>query len=111
MEKKIRKNCKFFQFDINNVSDVKSIGLVQKQMTNSYLDYWRKSLGDEKTEDGRLYVYRQCKRNFGIEPYLKHVKKLKYRRALTVFRLSAHNLEIETGRYIHDNKAVGNDGG
>ena len=73
-------------------------------MKNSYLDYWKKSLGDEKSEDGRLYVYRHCKRNFGIEPYLKHVKKLKYRRALTAFRISAHNLEIETGRYVHVNK-------
>lgn len=26
---------------------------------------------------------------------------------MTAFRLSAHNLEIETGRYVHDRNAVG----
>ena len=66
-------------------------------MKDSYLDYWRKSLGDETSENGRLYIYRHCKRNFSIESYLKHMKKLKYRRVLTVFWISVHKLEIETG--------------
>ena len=35
-----------------------------------------------------------------MEPYLGDIAKLKLRRAVTAFRLSAHNLEIETGRYV-----------
>ena len=46
----------FFKFDIHNISDFKSIELVQKVMKDSYLDYWRKSLGDETSENGRLYI-------------------------------------------------------
>ena len=42
-----------------------------------------------------------------MENYLKDVKKLKFRRALTAFRLCAHNLEIETGRYLQEHSAIG----
>ena len=58
-----------------------------------------------------ILIYRHCKRDFSIEHYLKHVKKLKYMRALTVFRISVHKLEIETGRYVQNNKAIGDKGG
>ena len=76
-------------------------------MKLSYLGYWRKQLGDESSDEGKLYLFRRIKSYFGMEPYLKHVKKLKYRRALTAFRLSAHNLEIETGRYVHNRNVLG----
>ena len=35
------------------------------------------------------------------EPYLKQVNKMNIRRALTKMRISANNLEIETGRYAN----------
>ena len=63
-------------------------------------------LGDVSSQDGKLYLYRRIKAHFGIEPYLGDIAKLKFRRAVTAFRLSAHNLEIETGRYV--GKTVGN---
>ena len=63
-------------------------------------------VGDVSSQEGKLYLYRRIKSNFGMEPYLKDIKKLKFRRAVTAFRISAHNLEIETGRYV--GKAVGN---
>ena len=39
-----------------------------------------------------------------MEPYLKQIKKAKLRRSLTALRISAHRLEIETGRYAGKNK-------
>ena len=63
-------------------------------------------LGDESSQEGKLYLYRRIKSHFGMEPYLGDIVKLKFRRAVTAFRLSAHNLEIETGRYV--GKTVGN---
>ena len=54
-----------------------------------------------------MYLYRRFKSYFGMKPYLRHIKKLKYRRAMTAFRLSAHNLEIETGRYVYDRTLSG----
>ena len=35
-----------------------------------------------------------------MEPYLHQIKQLKYRRVMSMFRSSAHRLEIETGRWI-----------
>ena len=57
-------------------------------------------LGDVSSQEGKLYLYRRIKSHFGMEPYLGDIAKLKFRRAVTAFRLSAHNLEIETGRYV-----------
>ena len=39
------------------------------------------------------------KNNFGCENYLSLIKHFEYRRSLTRFRISAHKLYIETGRY------------
>ena len=83
---------------------------IKENMKNSYLIYWRKSLGDELTEEGKLYIYRHIKNNFGMEQYLKDIHKIKLRRAFTAFRIGAHNLEIETGRYIRDNNVLDNNG-
>ena len=48
-----------------------------------------------------------------MEPYLHQIKQLKYRRAMSMFRISAHRLEIETGRWIKtssgNNKICRND--
>ena len=57
-------------------------------------------LGDVSSQEGKLYLYRRIKPHFGMETYLEDIAKLKFRRAVTAFRLSAHNLEIETGRYV-----------
>ena len=47
----------------------------------------------------KLKLFRQLKENPGTESYLNNVKISKHRIALTKLRLSAHNLEIEAGRY------------
>ena len=59
-------------------------------------------MGETNSEDGKLSMYRKVKSNFAIEPYLTQIKKFKDRRSLTAIRVSAHKLEIETGRYIQD---------
>ena len=108
--KRLVKVLSFFHCNIDKTPYSRCMFMIQKYMKESYVQYWRKSLGDEKSNDGKLYLYRRVKLCFGMEPYLKHIRKLKIRRALTAFRISAHNLEIETGRYIHDQTAVGNSG-
>ena len=91
-------------FQINNVEIVNNdfISTVNLKLKNSYLKYWKDSLGEEKSMDGKLYIYRNIKKHFGMEPYLRQIVKFKFRKSITAFRLSAHNLEIETGRYIRD---------
>ena len=39
------------------------------------------------------------KDNYGCENYLSLIKNFEYRRSLARFRISAHKLYIETGRY------------
>ena len=100
--KRVEKIVAFFQCDINKLPDTRCIYELLKNMKNSYIDNWRKLLGDESSQEGKLYLYRRFKSYFGMEPYLRHIQKLKFRRAMTAFRLSAHNLEIETGQYVYD---------
>jgi hypothetical protein len=48
----------------------------------------------EKFSDGKLGTYITVKNNFGFE-----IKNFEQRRTLTRFRIFAHKLAIETGRY------------
>ena len=57
-------------------------------------------MGDINDENGKMHLYRKLKNNFCFEPYLNQIKKNKVRRSMTAIRISAHRLEIETGRYI-----------
>ena len=47
----------------------------------------------------RLQSYSLIKHELNLETYLKVLSNKKYRIALCKFRLSAHNLNIEAGRY------------
>ena len=60
-------------------------------------------LGNKESEEGKLYLYMKLKSAFRTEPYLQHIKQFKFRRAMTMFRISAHRLEIETD---HANMAI-----
>ena len=42
-----------------------------------------------------LRMYNVLKRRFGTEPYLRSVKDIKYRGAISKLRVSSHALEIE----------------
>jgi hypothetical protein len=46
-----------------------------------------------------LGTYITVKNNFGFEKYLGKIKNFEQRRTLTRFRISAHKLAIENGRY------------
>ena len=98
--KRVDRIISLFQCKISETLDGKYINEIYEKMKLSYLVHWRKMLGDESSQEGKLYLYRRIKSHFGMEPYLGDIAKLKFRRAVTAFRLSAHNLEIETGRYV-----------
>ena len=71
-----------------------AISFMQKSMKSKYLDYWKTSGGDKGIEIGKLHIYRKIKSGFKMEPYLHQIKQLKYSRAMSMFRISAHRLEI-----------------
>ena len=68
-------------------------------MKEKFERHWKSSLGDQSNDNGKLYLFRRIKNSFRMEPYLNQIKKTKFRRAMTMMRISAHKLEIETGRY------------
>ena len=49
--------------------------------------------------ENKLRTYRQFKLEFCYEPYLDIVRVQLHQRAITRFRVSAHNLHVETGRH------------
>ena len=55
-----------------------------------------------KSEIGmdKLRTYKLIKGTFGIEQYLEILPDRKQRKSVSAFRISAHKLQIERGRYI-----------
>jgi hypothetical protein len=54
----------------------------------------------------KLRTYRLFKSNFQFEPYLSSPTNINHAIALAKFRISSHNLAIETGRYTKPKTAV-----
>ena len=73
--KRLEKITTLFENNHRNIKTDNDIRRLQKNMKESYIKYWKKTLGDEQAEEGRLYLYRKIKTNFNIEPYLKHIRK------------------------------------
>ena len=55
---------------------------------------------NEIRNSSRLLIFQDLKKKFQIEPYINEVKYYKYRSAITKFRISAHSLPIERGRWM-----------
>ena len=51
----------------------------------------------------KLRTYKSFKETFGLEEYLEFSLDRKYRQCLSSFRISAHKLQIERGRYLGKN--------
>lgn len=77
---------------INNVSE----SLKRKHNMN-----WHSAIfKDDPTGSGnKLRTYKLFKSNFSLEKYIILVKNSSHRKSLTRLRISAHDLEIERGRY------------
>ena len=48
--------------------------------------------------DSKLRTYKSFKSEFCMEPYIFSLPSITYMQAIAKFRLSSHNLRIETGR-------------
>ena len=53
-----------------------------------------------------MWTYWKFKNIFQKESYLKYIKSAKLRKSLTLFRISAHILAIERGRYRKIDKEI-----
>ena len=69
------------------------------EIKQSILDQYYQSWYSDINNSQRLASYSRIKHSFESESYLDYISERKYKIALSKFRLSSHNLEIETGRY------------
>jgi len=67
------------------------------KIKSKYLEDWKNSR--TSYQDGKLHSYCFFKDIFSPEKYLQIVNNRDHRRAISRFRISAHKLEIELGRY------------
>ena len=56
---------------------------------------------DQIQQFNKLQVFKLIKPDIEFESYLTQVKNVKHRQAVPRFRISAHKLPIETGRYTN----------
>ena len=69
---------------------------IKKKLQKNYLEFYYK---EKLASSEKITLYKHLDRNYSLAPYLSKIKNHKFRQALTKMRISAHNLEIETGRY------------
>ena len=74
---------------------------IYKKIQEKFKSIWHQELFNDKSDQehgNKLRTYRLFKQNFNFEKYLLWGDYQK-RKILTKFRISAHDLEIERGRY------------
>ena len=69
--------------------------LIKQRILDSFKQSWYGTINNSN----RLLLYSRYKHDFEQEKYLDFIQENKFRTALTKFRLSAHDLAIERGRY------------
>ena len=66
-------------------------------ITNNFKQHWE----SQKSMSSKLAFYHSIKSEFNREPYLDLVKGFSRRYSTTKLRISAHDFQIEKGRYIN----------
>ena len=74
---------------------------ITSQLKDRFSNSWKRSITQVKRNgvNPKLRTYATFKNDISRESYLKNIKDFDLRAALAKFRISAHNLHIETGRY------------
>ena len=91
-----------------NETEEKTYGPVANKLFKRLADQFNQSAFEGINTSSKMKTLNLLKKLPGREPYLKEVTNSKHRSALTKLRLSAHRLEIETGRYTRPKTAVEN---
>ena len=73
--------------------------VIKNKFKERFVTFWKKRmLNDESMK--KLRTYKVLKQNFGIEANLDDIYDKSVRKGLSSFRISAHRLRIERGRYF-----------
>ena len=83
--------------NLRGVKESKFKSALKNCLFKNYINEWR--LQASLHSDKKLSCYVSLKQSFGLEKYLNLLKNFEQRRNFTRFRISAHRLNIERGRY------------
>jgi len=80
-----------------------NIKFLRKKLQKDFATYWKKELNvstqsENPSLKGKLRTYAKFKETNQVEPYLNCLQ-ISLRKDMARFRISAHNLSIETGRH------------
>ena len=81
---------------IRSLSEMELVNMVKSRLIMQFGKYW--DTEREKLSSGKLSTYFNVKQTFHKETYLT-IDKFNLRKAMCRFRISAHDLRIESGRY------------
>ena len=82
-----------------NETEERRYGPITNQLIKRLTDQFHQTAFETINTSSKMKTLRMLKKVPGRESYLNEVTNSKHRCALTKLRLSAHRLEIETGRY------------
>ena len=104
----IVSNCAYevkkLLFDIgcgNYWNDQDYISVSFQEIKQRLLDIFVQNLKSEINISPKLYVFSQIKDDFVCSSYLDNIQNKRLRSTLTKIRISAHDLNIERGRYFN----------
>ena len=80
--------------------------IIKQKFKASFENHLKNALSECISKSKKLRTYAQFKTNMKFESYLNSIDVYKFRRDLARFRLSAHDLEIERGRYNQKPKPI-----
>ena len=95
------KNGFGFVWESQGVENEKQfVSLLLQRLKDHHLQHWHERV----SLSAKLVSYIGFKTTYNHELYLHHITNRKYRRVISQFRISAHDLEIEHGRYSRTDK-------
>lgn len=83
------------EISIQRTFDNAAISNLESSLKNTYFQTWKNALKNSS----KLSFYSTFKEFYEQEPYLNILRHFEQRRLFTKFRISNHQLAIETGRY------------
>ena len=103
-------NQHFSMWDPSNIKAVgKYILKLGHRLRKNFEAFWYENITTEFTKNkaggNKLRTYKIFKQNFGFESYL-NIANSSLRKEIARFRISAHRLKVETGRFDGKNKYV-----
>ena len=80
---------------LNQLDNIPEFNIIRTRIRDQFLQHWCSHINN----NSMLEYNSMFETTFGFEKYLECIINDKFRKGLTAFRIPAHNLKIERGRY------------